>query len=60
MRLVLPALLAVLALPVPLPAQTSPTAGKGLHTLFEAEWERGLRENPAVATYLGDTRYNDR
>jgi uncharacterized protein (DUF885 family) len=31
-----------------------------LHELFEAEWERGLRENPITATYIGDTRYNDR
>jgi uncharacterized protein (DUF885 family) len=31
-----------------------------LHELFEAEWERGLRENPLLATYLGDHRYDDR
>jgi len=35
-------------------------AGAQLHALFDAEWERGLRENPVGATYVGDTRYNDR
>ncbi|HEX6572134.1 MAG TPA: DUF885 domain-containing protein [Steroidobacteraceae bacterium] len=37
----------------------SPAAAR-LHELFEAEWERGLRENPIKATYIGDIRYNDR
>ncbi|HWJ07691.1 MAG TPA: DUF885 domain-containing protein [Steroidobacteraceae bacterium] len=43
-------------------ANDSPTGGAGvqLHALFDAEWERGLRENPVGATYVGDTRYNDR
>ena len=31
-----------------------------LHGIFDAEWERGLRENPIRATYLGDVRYDDR
>jgi uncharacterized protein (DUF885 family) len=31
-----------------------------LHGLFDAEWERGLRENPIAATYVGDSRYDDR
>ncbi len=31
-----------------------------LHALFDAEWERGLRENPIAATYVGDSRYDDR
>jgi hypothetical protein len=31
-----------------------------LHALFEAEWERGLREDPLQATYLGDHRFDDR
>jgi prolyl oligopeptidase len=34
-------------------------AARELHDLFEAEWERGLRENPVSATYIGDARYND-
>ena len=29
-----------------------------LHQLFDTEWERGLREDPASATYLGDHRYD--
>ena len=29
-----------------------------LHVLFEEEWERGLRENPTRATYLGDHRFD--
>jgi uncharacterized protein (DUF885 family) len=31
-----------------------------LHALFDAEWERLLRENPVTATYIGDHRYDDR
>ena len=31
-----------------------------LHALFEREWERDLSDNPLAASYLGDTRYNDR
>jgi uncharacterized protein (DUF885 family) len=31
-----------------------------LHALFDAQWERDLRDNPLVATYLGDPRFNDR
>lgn len=30
-----------------------------LHELFEAEWQRGLRENPTYASSQGDRRYND-
>jgi uncharacterized protein (DUF885 family) len=36
------------------------SATKELHTLFESEWERGLRENPVGASYQGDSRYDDR
>ncbi len=35
-------------------------AGAALHRLFDAQWERYLRENPLDASALGDTRYNDR
>ncbi|MGH8080369.1 MAG: DUF885 domain-containing protein, partial [Lysobacter sp.] len=31
-----------------------------LHGLFDAEWERGLRENPEGASFNGDKRFNDR
>jgi uncharacterized protein (DUF885 family) len=35
-------------------------AKRALHALFDAEWERNLRESPETATYQGDTRYDDR
>jgi prolyl oligopeptidase len=31
-----------------------------LSALYDAEWERSLRENPLRASYLGDHRYDDR
>jgi uncharacterized protein (DUF885 family) len=31
-----------------------------LREAINAEWEYSLRENPEWATYIGDTRYNDR
>ena len=31
-----------------------------LNALFQSEWERGLREDPLEATYVGDHRYDDR
>ncbi len=37
-----------------------PNPAVKLHQLFDAEWQRGLRENPVNASYLGDRRYNDR
>jgi uncharacterized protein (DUF885 family) len=62
MRPVLPALLLLLALPLPAPtqAQDKTSTAKDLHALFDAEWERGLRENPVGATYIGDHRFDDR
>jgi len=41
-------------------AEPAPSAGQRLHEIFEAEWERGLRENPTWASYLGDRRFDDR
>jgi len=41
-------------------AEPAPGDGQRLHELFEAEWERGLRENPTWASYLGDRRFDDR
>jgi uncharacterized protein (DUF885 family) len=38
----------------------SAEAGADLRALFDAEWERGLRENPINASYFGDPRYNDK
>ena len=43
----------------PAVAPASPAA-KALHALFDAEWERDMRENPENASYRGDNRYNDR
>jgi uncharacterized protein (DUF885 family) len=33
---------------------------KALHRLFEQTWQRDLAAAPTRATYIGDTRYNDR
>jgi uncharacterized protein (DUF885 family) len=54
----LPLALLAFALLAPLPAAADATAD--LHALFEREWERDLAENPLLATYRGDRRYNDR
>jgi len=40
-------------------ADANPAVEK-LHALFESEWQRGLKENPVGASYLGDRTYNDR
>ena len=53
----LPTLLVLLALLAPLPAVADATAD--LHALFEREWERDLADNPLLATYRGDRRYDD-
>ena len=62
MRPDLLATLLLLALPLscPVHAQDKASIAKGLHSLFDAEWERGLRENPVGATYIGDHRFDDR
>jgi len=46
----------LLAVPSPGPAEEAPQ--DALHRLFESEWERGLRENPVSASYLGERRYD--
>lgn len=48
---------AVLALKPP-PANIDPAVP--LHALFDAEWQRHLRESPEDASANGDRRYNDR
>jgi uncharacterized protein (DUF885 family) len=58
-------LLVGLIVALPLAAQAAPETQRSpaaveLHRLFDAEWERSLRENPISATYIGETRYNDR
>jgi uncharacterized protein (DUF885 family) len=35
-------------------------AGDALHALFDAEWERGLREDPLSASFHGDHRFDER
>jgi uncharacterized protein (DUF885 family) len=42
------------------PTSASADAVTELHALFDREWERDLSDNPLSATYLGDSRYNDR
>jgi uncharacterized protein (DUF885 family) len=47
------------------PAAVTAASGAGdarlrLEQLFESTWERELSDDPTTATYLGDTRYNDR
>ena len=52
-------LLAALMLPA-FAALARPSATEQLHQLFDAEWERGLKDSPESATFFGDARYNDR
>ncbi|MDX1444301.1 MAG: DUF885 domain-containing protein [Gammaproteobacteria bacterium] len=40
-------------------ASSSNAEVEKLHELFHEAWERDLRENPMMATYQGDDRYND-
>lgn len=54
----LPLALLAVTLLTPLPAVADATTD--LHALFGREWERELAENPLLATYRGDRRYNDR
>ena len=53
-----PAVVLSVLLSAPLAASADATAD--LHALFDREWERDLADNPLSATYVGDTRYNDR
>jgi uncharacterized protein (DUF885 family) len=41
-------------------ASTESAAVQRLHALFDAAWERDLREDPLSASAFGDARYNDR
>jgi uncharacterized protein (DUF885 family) len=58
MRKALIALLLALTVAGPVVAEEKSSAAKQLHALFDAQWERGLRENPTGATYLGDHRFD--
>jgi uncharacterized protein (DUF885 family) len=42
------------------PADPAAAAVQRLHALFDAEWERDLRDDPLRATYYGDRRFQDR
>ena len=45
----------------PTAAAAAPSAAVAqLHALFDTQWERDLRDDPLAATYLGDSRYDDR
>ena len=48
------------AAPFALPAQAAPSADSRLNAALDAEWQYRLRVDPEMATYVGDTRYNDR
>ncbi len=51
--------IATIATSPPAIAATESAADR-LHSLFEAEWERGLRESPLQAAFIGDRRFDDR
>ena len=56
----LASLVLVLATLSAAPIVATADAVADLHALFDREWERDLADNPLLATYLGDPRYNDR
>ncbi len=43
-----------------LTAQDTNATAEQLHKLFEDEWEHGLVEDPTYASWLGDSRFNNR
>jgi uncharacterized protein (DUF885 family) len=59
MKKCLECLLCVLLIALPATLRANAAVSE-LHALFDAEWERSLRENPETATFLGDPRYNAR
>jgi len=44
----------------PASAHAQNAATRGLHALFAAEWDHGMREHPVRASELGDMRFADR
>ncbi|WP_298829016.1 DUF885 family protein [uncultured Piscinibacter sp.] len=44
----------------PVQAADPVAPGAALRALFDAEWERRLRDEPEAASYYGDTRYDER
>ncbi|MFL5381719.1 MAG: DUF885 domain-containing protein [Longimicrobiaceae bacterium] len=51
---------ALLALGAALPAAAQGTPGERLRRVFADEWEARLRDNPRLATRVGDHRFDDR
>jgi uncharacterized protein (DUF885 family) len=67
LRLALACVLTASCAPSPgVPSATTPRAATGaitpeaLHTLFDAEWEYTMKEEPTYASTLGDRRFDDR
>ena len=52
MRSILSLLLLLCLMPTPAAAAPDPKATKALDALFDADWERQLRENPIGASYF--------
>ena len=50
----------VMAQQTPAPAASAAvqSPAQALHALFEADWQRSLADEPLMATYQGDPRYN--
>jgi uncharacterized protein (DUF885 family) len=60
MRPLLAAALLMLVAPVAVSGDTGRAEAKSaLHALFAEHWERGLSENPVMASFRGDRRWND-
>jgi len=51
---------ALLALSAVLPAAAQGTPGERLRRVFADEWEARLRDDPLLATGVGDHRFDDR
>ncbi|HYH80499.1 MAG TPA: DUF885 domain-containing protein [Longimicrobium sp.] len=56
----IPAAAAAMLLAAALPAAAQGTPAERLHRVFAEQWETRLRENPQMATRMGDRRFNDR
>jgi uncharacterized protein (DUF885 family) len=60
MRRIALAAAAMMALAPALPLAAQGTPAERLHRVFDDEWETRLREDPLLATSMGDRRFNDR
>lgn len=59
MRTIRHLLLSLASLALALPAAAQQTPAERLRQLMADEWENRLRENPTLATSVGDTRFNN-